>query len=83
MESSFSVILCLTSFSFIIATSGTPKIFPFSNLTSKSLGISLLLVEEAFEIMKNAEREAFETTDQREAILKFARKLGKSCRADS
>jgi atypical dual specificity phosphatase len=40
-------------------------------------------VEEAYEIMKNARREAFETIDQREAILKFAQKLGKSCKDNS
>jgi atypical dual specificity phosphatase len=40
-------------------------------------------VEEAFEILKNVEREAFETADQRAAIFKFAQKLGKSCKGNS
>lgn len=40
-------------------------------------------LEEAFEIMKSAKREAFETADQREAIMKFARQLGKSCKDNS
>jgi atypical dual specificity phosphatase len=34
-------------------------------------------VGEAFKIMKNAGREAFETPDQHRAILRFAQKLGK------